>query len=1357
MKRCNLLTLFAAAVMELKQEGEFVADLRDPLVYEAVVKANEAFEECAMQYQILDEVNRGGGEGSNRPSALRVRSVERLLVFVDFENVPFEDDLGERADVRSLFEKGFYLFFEGEQNRRHFRFFEKSASMARRSKISFLCDSWEGSGIPGTDDRIDGLKERMNRRLGLDLSTSMAILSKWAAYRGLYFTTSRRIESPLLDLNEKTVVVVDDYLEGQRPHTPPHDVITASNPNGDQVSWEIRVKNEKINLTPFDGEGLIAPEWAKRISYRYSRNRAAAIPEEILNLLCEIDGLKIRREKWTELLRSAIRNARDADTTVYESLILFAANYLHRSIKEVIAEFEKSGSAAEEALYRQYNNTYSKAARRELTDLLVRTEAPATDRETWETLLNNAMRETENVGGSVYDNLLFAAADHLKCTFDEMEKALEAAGIREEVLRKSEKLLHMISSFQIRMPFAKGVLHRVDFLKFAEEFLGGAEHGTESREELMIRDMFGRQRALKDVKILMTRSMFKCAGWLKDHCDDLEKTTGVSVDPMKYYFEKFHEYHHGLYVANTDAVVRNRGVVKVNYQFLGPMALTEEDLGKLVDAHIAYADKLKRNNLLNEHSNADEIPEESDGQESAPQELTGTDSLTPDDDGLDILRNPSTWYTVLREDRRFVNDSTILAKCKENREYLLRDMASARLLMKGECRFLSSDLLGLLYYMIQLLHVDIEHTDLKSKMYDLSKETLRSDRFYLPQATAYMELEPEKFYVFLRNPHLSRNEECVLNPYLPEPGGCYRRYMGHLKGVVMVGRLSLVPSALGGADHDGDLVKIINNPILSAAVKRSVGSYTRNKETSDFSRRLPEIMIPSVHADPKKISDFGEQFRTISDTFANSVGYISNLAIQWGRDEYFAGRRNAENKCVECSILTGLEIDACKNGCHPSLEAVKREDAGKDFYLNGVDAMRGVATYSLRNVTRTGSGSSDSLQALFQTYRGKKETIVFRNPEEKGRTASNLDRLLRAYAEQELKELETEKESERTVPVPLFPEMRKKNDPHAVDSKWRGSLDYERLVIVGAMIMAYQKVFRVYRIEKENTELREKSRYRAYIRQILQLQSTDNQADNEVLEEARNYIAGVLEDQNAVEEALKRLSSMKWMYTPAAKRSERLYGILHGSEAKAEPEFYENNRAWIAMLSDFSENGYNLLYYLLKDRLTYVLAEDRIGESDLEEDVLLQEAAEESAAGGFIEKIAGSAEYIGFCREYMNIYRRARDGKQKRSSWEAELVRVCRNDLLKYFAANAAEEKRSGDEILAEAVPYAYAFRTSSREWNLDRNGRFFWNVFTPRSILIAAETPGYELSGETEAKAGAENGYVERMTEYDGGADDAE
>lgn len=39
--------------------------------------------------------------------------------------------------------------------------------------------------------------------------------------------------------------------------------------------------------------------------------------------------------------------------------------------------------------------------------------------------------------------------------------------------------------------------------------------------------------------------------------------------------------------------------------------------------------------------------------------------------------------------------------------------------------------------------------------------------------------------------------------------GYYQKYFGHLTGVVMVPRGSVVPLCLGGADFDGDLVSVI--------------------------------------------------------------------------------------------------------------------------------------------------------------------------------------------------------------------------------------------------------------------------------------------------------------------------------------------------------------------------------------------------------------------------------------------------------------------------------------------------------------------------------------------------------------------
>jgi len=1342
MKSCNLLTLSAAEILSLEQKGRFVLDLSDPLIYNAAVLANESFDECAMQYQILDEANR------NRPAEMRIRTIERLLVFLDFDRVPFTDSDLDRPEVKALFKNGFDIWFEDEPNCRHFVSFEKSASMARRSKISFLCDEWAGSGTKDPDDGIHGLKARMDKRLGLEIGITKTVLSKWAAYRGLYFTTARRIESPFLDLNEKSVIVVDDYRKNDRPYIKSHKVVTAVNGSGDGVTWNIQTKEENIDLTPFDGEGLIAPEWAKLINYRYNRKQNRNISEETVELLHGIRTLDIGKKKWKELLERAVRYAETSGGSVYGCLVLIAARYLKKPAAEIEAAF--CGSAAKEALYERYDSTYSKAVYRELTELLCGVKGLELGQEIWETLLNEAVHEVEEIGGTVYDRLITAAAKHLDVDSAAVETPILESGAADAIREKAGKLLRMISSFQIRMPFAKGVLHRVDFHSFAGEFLEPSDDGS----GLMILDMFERKRSLKDAKIIMTRSMFKCAGWLKDYCDGLKTPDGEPVDPMKYYFEKFHEYHHGLYVANTDALLRNRGVVKINYQFLGPVDLKEEDLQQIVASHIEYADKLKKQNLIGSSSEEETLPECGDDANSG-LDLTGADSMTPDDDGLDILRNPASWYEVLREDRRFVNDSMILTKCRENREYLLRDLIYARLIMKGECRFLSCDLLSLLHYLMQLINAAGTERISPQKLRELSAETLHSIRFYLPQATPNMALSEKTSYVFLRNPHLSRNEECVLKPYIPDRLSYYSRYMAHLKGVVMVGRMSLVPSALGGADHDGDLVKIINNPVLSRAVENSVGLYSRREGTTDFARCMPEIMIPSPKADAKEVGDFNAQFQMIKDTFSNAVGHISNLAIQWGRDEYFAHLPYAKNKCVECAILTGLEIDACKNGCHPSLQSVERKDAGKDFYLNCVDSMRGVSTYSLTGASRLRNGErKGDLRLSFHTYGKKEENVIFADPTENGRKASSLDRLLRRYAEYELSEIEKPEPGERAAPIPLFPCMRRESDPDILNFRWRESLESKHLDIVRAMIRAHRRVMETYRVERSNADLRAKVRYRAFIKQILQYQSPDNAVDSKTVEQARDYLARVLPDQASAEEALRRLSSERWMYTPAAKRTERLYRILHGSTAEIGEELREANKAWVAMLSNFSCSGYNLLYYLLKDRLTCVMDNDRVGEDDLTDEALRKTMAEEQPENG--GEMPAEQEYLEFCRKYMDIYRKARDSKLGRKDWEAELVRACRADLVEWFSNR--NEDRTETEILAEAVPYAYAFRGSSAQWNLDRNGKFFWSVFTSAAILYAADNARF---AELAEEAGSGEKRMTELTETavgnDGGIEDAE
>ena len=154
-------------------------------------------------------------------------------------------------------------------------------------------------------------------------------------------------------------------------------------------------------------------------------------------------------------------------------------------------------------------------------------------------------------------------------------------------------------SFQIRMPFAKGMLHEVDFQLFLDEQLAANKFIKEKPAELFIRDVFNIKRDLRKAKIIMTESMFKCKGWLQTWCEFAKKGKTalfaseddlnlVKSDPMKYYFTKMHKYHHALYITNTDARFTDAASVPLNYQFLSTLAISPEVFEDLIKGHIDY-------------------------------------------------------------------------------------------------------------------------------------------------------------------------------------------------------------------------------------------------------------------------------------------------------------------------------------------------------------------------------------------------------------------------------------------------------------------------------------------------------------------------------------------------------------------------------------------------------------------------------------------------------------------------------------------------------------------------------------------------------------------------------------------------
>ncbi len=100
-----------------------------------------------------------------------------------------------------LFKNGFTIKFDDKRSV-CFVAFDSSSSMIKDSKVSFVDSEYKKK----LDDRL---------LLGMDLKKAKIQVAphKYFAYRGLYMSDAVRIDAGKdLELNEKTVVVVDDYI-----------------------------------------------------------------------------------------------------------------------------------------------------------------------------------------------------------------------------------------------------------------------------------------------------------------------------------------------------------------------------------------------------------------------------------------------------------------------------------------------------------------------------------------------------------------------------------------------------------------------------------------------------------------------------------------------------------------------------------------------------------------------------------------------------------------------------------------------------------------------------------------------------------------------------------------------------------------------------------------------------------------------------------------------------------------------------------------------------------------------------------------------------------------------------------------
>ncbi len=746
------------------------------------------------------------------------------------------------------------------------------------------------------------------------------------------------------------------------------------------------------------------------------------------------------------------------------------------------------------------------------------------------------------------------------------------------------------TSFQIRMPFMKGMVHSIDLKQFLDEAFG------EKTTKIMVTDCFGKKRDLRKAKLILTQSMYKA---FKDGSDWFTYNQ-KNVDPMQHYFKTFKEYNHALYISGTNLPYRKRNLTTLNYQFINTLDLSEENLLALMDTHKYYIENPIKYLL-----------------DCAPNNIAEDDSApdSSNDEELPLTDTIPNWAVALLENPDFIHNSYVKNKVDGLVYSLTKKMALGRLLVKGEVRYLSRDILYFLKYILDCVVDKPNTTEFVAFNNNLTAETeALKECFYMPSAN--IQLTQTNHYPILRSPHLSRNEQCALKAHLPGQKSLRNKYLGHLEGVIMLAYDSFVPDVLGGADFDGDIVKIFHSDILRDAILRGVydmgSAYEPNKE---YKRKLPVIRISAFQSKATGSYDEGDNdrvdYNVIFHTFANRVGMISNLAIRLGTLQYGEKKENSTYSCEKCTILTGLEIDACKSGIHPSIyKSINASAIVEEKYISSflpfIKKLKHIYPKYITKKEITNKKDEETKVIFEYKYKDKhnKELQVHYRP-------NHILELLAYYF------MEYENSLKKTPPN--NPEKDTSSDntekgktknryryfDFQTDSKWWSSLNPEKYKTVCNILDAYNKniarakEYRKTYLKEEyasSKEYFETFKLRLKIVKILSVQygTTDRYSlyCSNIHHRILEYIYSIL--PNKFEGILSELEESGWPFLYEKQEKLNTLSTLFGLDNKSQASKFDDTIA--EYLCNFNFDGYYLLYLFLKEAIHLKQADNRLAE-----------------------------------------------------------------------------------------------------------------------------------------------------------------
>ncbi len=652
-------------------------------------------------------------------------------------------------------------------------------------------------------------------------------------------------------------------------------------------------------------------------------------------------------------------------------------------------------------------------------------------------------------------------------------------------------------SFQIRLPYIKGVVHEVDFKNLYEE-LGIT----------IICDIFGTEHKVADVEMILTKSMFKGFAWMQEN--------EISWSE---YLDRCRKYDHAFYVSGMDKTEKSNST-ELNYQFLNTLAFTEEEF-RPKDLPLGW-------NVPPENDSRiwiTKTTEETYYKVACDAEWRirhFTDELDGGKWDMEVAKRNAV--SILKKNRLFINEKIYTDELDDLKNSIAEKYSSGKLIVFGDNRYLSDDLVRL------LAHVAEGKEDNIPGIHRLEDEMLQDNEMYAPGAT----YPCQDSYTLLRSPHIARNEEAVAVSVV-NAGYLRTKYLSHLTYVLMVDSKSLIPERLGGADYDGDMVKTIADPLVNRCV-------LRNYENEKY---LPLLKIPAAEPVIADASDWQARLACIKNTFSSRVGQISNAALNCGILAYDentdAAKRDQYRKDTETlAILTGLEIDSAKSGIKPDLtEYLTERKAPRSLFLK------------YNSIVRT----DESDRKWFQPTKKEKLKKYFAS-EDWQQNSSNLEKLP-FYAK---------KLAEQTPGIKSEPQPDEVLFTFAQEPGWKEKRDPVIMDRMKSVIKIYEDALKRVLISRhQKTGLKRKND----VERILYSRGQDEDCSVEELYALFEYT-----EPRYIHEARRAINNLRWHLTPPEERKEIYWKITGHLRI---PSNYED------LFCDFRHCGFRLLGDILCD------------------------------------------------------------------------------------------------------------------------------------------------------------------------------